>query len=54
MGYRMGKFWRRNKGPVLAVSIVFAALLAGIAGTTLGLIWAEESAASRRPMKPKR
>ena len=37
-GYRLRKFVRRNKGPVLAASLVLFALLAGIVGTTWGLI----------------
>lgn len=37
-GYRASKFLRRNKGPVLAASLVLLALLAGIAGTTWGLL----------------
>ena len=36
--YRLRKFVRRNKGPVLAASLVLLALLAGVAGTTWGLI----------------
>jgi serine/threonine protein kinase len=39
--YRLGKFLRRHKGPVLAAALVFCALLAGMAGTTLGLLGAE-------------
>jgi serine/threonine protein kinase/WD40 repeat protein len=37
-GYRLRKFVRRNKGPVLAVSLVVLALVGGIVGTTWGLI----------------
>ena len=40
-GYRLSKFLRRNKGPVLASALVLLTLLAGIAGTTFGLIRAE-------------
>ena len=40
-GYRLKKFVKRNKIQVIAASLVFLALLAGIAGTTLGLIEAE-------------
>jgi len=36
--YRLRKFVRRNKGPVIASAAVFAALLAGVIGTTIGLI----------------
>jgi serine/threonine protein kinase/tetratricopeptide (TPR) repeat protein len=41
-GYRLKKFVRRNKGVVLAASLVLLTLLAGIAGTTYGLIRAED------------
>jgi serine/threonine protein kinase len=37
-GYRLRKFVRRNKGPVLAGGIVLLALVVGIIGTTVGLI----------------
>ena len=37
-GYRIGKFVRRHKAQVLASGLVVLALLAGIAGTTWGLI----------------
>src|SRR5262249_12010730 len=59
-GYRLKKFVRRHKGQVIAASLVVAALLAGVVGTSLGLIEArdqegvagaaqrEESAARRR------
>jgi tetratricopeptide (TPR) repeat protein len=42
VGYRLRKFVRRNKGPVLAVSLVVVALLIGLIGTTWGLFWALE------------
>jgi serine/threonine protein kinase len=32
--YRMKKFVRRNRGPVIAVAMIFIALVAGITGTT--------------------
>jgi serine/threonine protein kinase len=35
-GYRLRKFVRRNKGPVLVAGIVLLMLVAGIIGTTLG------------------
>ncbi len=41
-GYRLRKFARRNKGPVLAVSLVLLALVVGVVGTTLGLFRAEQ------------
>ncbi len=37
-GYRMGKFVRRHRAQVIAAELVLLALLAGIAGTTWGLI----------------
>jgi serine/threonine protein kinase len=37
-GYRLRKFVRRNKGPVLAAGFVLLTLVVGIIGTTLGLI----------------
>src|SRR5262249_29189469 len=40
VGYRLRKFARRNKGRVLAATLVLGALLAGIVGTTLGLLQA--------------
>jgi serine/threonine protein kinase len=36
--YRLRKFLRRNKGPVLAATLVLLALVSGISGTTLSLI----------------
>src|SRR4026209_2003076 len=37
-GYRLRKFARRNKGPVLAASVILLCLIGGIIGTTLGLV----------------
>jgi len=42
--YRLKKFLRRNRGPVLGASLVLLALVSGIIGTTLGLWRAEEEA----------
>ena len=42
-GYRLRKFARRNKGPVLAASAIALSLLGGIIGTTCGLVRAEEA-----------
>src|SRR5262249_15938147 len=42
-GYRFRKFARRNKGPVVAVSLVLLALIAGIIGTTWGLVQADRA-----------
>jgi WD40 repeat protein/tRNA A-37 threonylcarbamoyl transferase component Bud32 len=44
-GYRLRKFVRRRRGPVAAAAVVLAVLLAGIAGTTWGLVRAERSRA---------
>ncbi len=48
VGYRLRKFVRRHKGQVLAASMVMFALLAGIAGTSIGLIRATRAAESER------
>jgi serine/threonine protein kinase len=40
-GYRLRKFVRRHKGRVAAGALVLLALLAGVVGTTLGLLRAE-------------
>ena len=40
--YRLRKFVRRNKGPVLAVCLVLLALVGGVAGTTRGLVMARQ------------
>jgi serine/threonine protein kinase len=42
-GYRFRKFARRNKGTVLAVATIFLLLVAGISGTSWGLIRAEHA-----------
>jgi len=39
--YRLRKFVKRNKGPVLAACLVVLALLGGMLGTTVGLVRAE-------------
>ena len=39
--YRVRKFVRRNRGPVAAAGLVFAALVSGVAGTTWGMVKAE-------------
>ncbi len=40
--YRLKKFVRRHKGQVIAASLILLALLAGIAGTTWGMIEAKQ------------
>ena len=37
-GIGFSKFLRRNRGPVLAASLVLLALVGGIVGTTFGMI----------------
>ena len=51
VGYRLKKFVRRYRAQVLAGSLVLITLLAGIAGTTFGLIQANKSAAAERLAK---
>lgn len=41
--YRFSKFLRRNKGKVLAASLVLLALVGGIVGTSIGLIQARRA-----------
>ncbi|MCI0639295.1 MAG: tetratricopeptide repeat protein, partial [Gemmataceae bacterium] len=42
-GYRLRKFVRRHRGAVLSAALVLFALLAGLAGTTWGLVRAEQA-----------
>jgi eukaryotic-like serine/threonine-protein kinase len=42
-GYRLCKLVRRHRGPVLAVALMLLALLAGVVGTTWGLIRAKQA-----------
>ena len=44
--YRMRKFVRKNRGTVIAASLVLLALLAGMAGTLWGLVRAERANAN--------
>jgi serine/threonine protein kinase len=46
--YRLRKFLRRNRGPVLAAALVLLALVGGITGTTVGLVRAQTSAKAER------
>ncbi len=41
--YRLRKFFRRNRGAVIAAGLLLLALVGGIAGTTLGLIKAQNA-----------
>ena len=52
-GYRMKKFLRRNKGPVSAVAIVLLALVAGIVGTSIGLVQAEWARAHEKNQRER-
>jgi tetratricopeptide (TPR) repeat protein/serine/threonine protein kinase len=50
-GYRLRKFLRRHRGPVLAAAVILILLVAGIIGTSLGLVravQAEQDADGRR------
>jgi serine/threonine protein kinase len=38
--YRLRKFARRNKGRVTAAAVLLLALVAGVVGTTSGMVWA--------------
>jgi serine/threonine protein kinase len=46
--YRLRKFVRRHRPQVLAASLVLLALLAGVVGTTLGLVQANQAAEAER------
>src|SRR5262249_14217389 len=52
-GYRIRKFVERNRGQVIAALLVLIALLAGIAGTTAGLIRAEQQRKSAEANEKK-
>ena len=45
--YRLQKFVRRNKGQVIAASLVLLALLTGMVGTTIGLFEAKRQEAAK-------
>ncbi|MBX3399647.1 MAG: protein kinase [Gemmataceae bacterium] len=51
--YRLRKFVRRNRSQVFAASLVFLALVAGVVGTTLGLIRAETARAGEEKQRQK-
>jgi serine/threonine protein kinase/tetratricopeptide (TPR) repeat protein len=50
-GYRLRKFVRRNVGAVAAGSIIAFLLVAGVVGTTIGLIRAQQRAEGERQAK---
>jgi serine/threonine protein kinase/tetratricopeptide (TPR) repeat protein len=55
-GYRLRKFVRRHKGPLLAVSAIVLLLVAAVVGTTTGMFWAlaaEVKAVQERDDKEK-
>jgi serine/threonine protein kinase/tetratricopeptide (TPR) repeat protein len=49
--YRVRKFVRRNRGPVVAAFLVALTLVGGIVGTTVGLVRAEERAKGEQRAK---
>jgi serine/threonine protein kinase/WD40 repeat protein len=49
--YRVRKFLRRNRGPVLAGALLLLALLGGIAGTSWGLIAASQALTSEQEQR---
>src|SRR5262249_26563859 len=51
--YRLRKFVRRNRPQVIAASLVLVALLAGVVGTTLGLVQARRAAEEDRQAKDR-
>src|SRR5262249_9946675 len=46
--YRVRKFVRRNRGPAIAASLVFLALVAGVIGTTVGMLEANRATEAER------
>lgn len=53
MSYRMQKFLRRNKGAVIAGSLLLFTLLLGIFGSTIGMIRAKRDAEANRMLTRK-
>jgi hypothetical protein len=51
VAYRLSKFVRRHKGQVIAASLVLVALVAGVIGTTLGMVRANRAAEAERLAK---
>jgi serine/threonine protein kinase/tetratricopeptide (TPR) repeat protein len=54
VGYRLRKFLRRYKGPVLAASAILFLLAAGIVGTTMGLLWALDAEREMRTQRDQK
>jgi eukaryotic-like serine/threonine-protein kinase len=50
-GYRLSKFVRRHRGPVLSAGLLLLLLVGGIVGTTLGLVRAEKAREGERQAK---
>jgi serine/threonine protein kinase/tetratricopeptide (TPR) repeat protein len=48
VGYRLRKFVRRNKGPVLAATTILLVLVGGIFGTTWGMLRAKAAARAEK------
>ena len=53
VGYRLRKFVRRHRGKVGAAGLVLATLVAGIVGTTGGMIWAWHAEGAARAAQDK-
>ncbi|MEQ1903021.1 MAG: serine/threonine-protein kinase [Pirellulaceae bacterium] len=51
--YRLGKFLRRNRGPVFAATLLLLALIAGVVGTSIGLIRARQSHAATEQQRDR-
>ena len=47
IGYKLRKFMTRNRGPVIAGTLIFATLLLGVVGTTVGMLRARSLAKSK-------
>jgi tetratricopeptide (TPR) repeat protein len=52
-GYRLGKFLRRNRGPVAAAGLVALALVGGVVGTTLGMVQADRARAAEAAQRAR-
>ena len=50
-GYKFRKFLRRNRGPVLASTLLLVSLVAGVVGTSIGLVRAERGQQAARDEK---